>query len=648
MPSTKIPFTKKLSSKISFAILAGALLSVGVIGALTFSFTTAALQRAIMDQQVGLAKQTLNKADRMLYERLGDIQSMAQEDLFAELLQEHIAYPQAVNPVLIKEATKRLNNLTLLTGPWDVLFVVDAEGKIMLSADEPLLGQEIQNYPVKAIAYNASVKGEVYYSDLVVSKDTGLPTIIFSAPVRDLSQPSKPVIGVVVGNFSWPAVLEILGEIPAQTFLLNRQGKIIGNDLAMSNLSSIADNLNNGLSYPEFTGGKPRAVIASKGKGILPEEALTSIAVQVGYLSYKGSGWSLVIAAPVASAFKPATETATKLVFLLLPIIVATPLLILFIIMRLVVRPLADLNRTMQAITAGDLKRRAAVPSKDEIGRLAESFNEMTSRLMESYETLEKKVEQRTHELSNTNATLTKSIEERQRLEHIALQSEKMAAVGQLAGGVAHEINNPLGVILGFAQSLARRVPSGDIQEMPLKSIEREALRCKSLVQDLLTFSRMNRTDKEAMDLNEAVEGSLSLVSAQTKVKNVSLMRDFNGDLPKIVANKNQIQQIVVNLCNNAIDAMPEGGTLTVSTRKSSWKNKDAVQIQVRDTGQGIPKEVQSKIFEPFFTTKEVGKGTGLGLSLVFEIVQKHEGQITVESEMGKGTVFTVMLNCAP
>ena len=233
---------------------------------------------------------------------------------------------------------------------------------------------------------------------------------------------------------------------------------------------------------------------------------------------------------------------------------------------------------------------------------------------------------------------------EKENLTKQLLQSEKMAAVGQLAGGVAHEINNPLGVILGFSQSLLRRVKEDDPLLMPLQSIEREAKRCKSLVQDLLTFSRVGKTEKEKCDINEVVKSSLTLVEAQTKVKSVELVKEFGSDIKEVMFSRNQIQQVIVNLCNNAIDAMPNQGVLTVRTLMTTRENREYVELQIKDTGTGIPKDIQTKIFEPFFTTKEVGKGTGLGLSLVYEIIQKHQGKIELESEVGKGSIFKILL----
>lgn len=230
---------------------------------------------------------------------------------------------------------------------------------------------------------------------------------------------------------------------------------------------------------------------------------------------------------------------------------------------------------------------------------------------------------------------------ERKKLEGRMLQSEKLSAVGQLAAGVAHEINNPLGVILGFAQGLTRRLQENDPHEMPLKSIEREALRCKNLVQDLLTFSRATVSDRVPMDINTAIEGALSLVKAQARMKQIEIRLNLAVDLPHIYGNRNKVQQIIINLASNAIDAMDTGGVLTIETVLVQGVPISWVALKVIDNGQGIPAEVVSKIFDPFFTTKPVGKGTGLGLSLVHEIVKSHSGLVEVASVPGR-TEFTV------
>ncbi|HEX3047711.1 MAG TPA: ATP-binding protein [Bacillota bacterium] len=219
-------------------------------------------------------------------------------------------------------------------------------------------------------------------------------------------------------------------------------------------------------------------------------------------------------------------------------------------------------------------------------------------------------------------------------------QTEKMAAIGQLAGGLAHEINNPVGVILGFAQSISKRITEDHPLHLPLTSIEREAIRCKKLVGDLLMFSRSGTSRAEVIDINQTIDVTLSLIEIQSKLKGIEVSRTYDSSLPQFIANKSQIQQVILNLCNNAIDAMPEGGKITIITKR----DENQIEISINDTGQGITEEIKKHIFEPFFTTKEAGKGTGLGLSLCHEIIRKHNGVIEVESEQAQGATFRVKL----
>jgi PAS domain S-box-containing protein len=234
-------------------------------------------------------------------------------------------------------------------------------------------------------------------------------------------------------------------------------------------------------------------------------------------------------------------------------------------------------------------------------------------------------------------------IRERLRLQEQLAQSGKLSAVGQLAAGVAHEINNPLGIILGFAHGVAGRIKEDDPFFMPLKSIEREAVRCKNLVQNLLVFSRQGGQGTEELDVDEVVENALLLVQTQTSVNAVELIREL-GSRGRIMGSRTQIQQIIINLCNNAVDAMPKGGKLTVRTRLEVKGKNTRVVLEVQDSGTGITEAVKRRLFEPFFTTKEPGKGTGLGLSLIHGIVEKHHGTIDVESAVNKGTAFIVRL----
>ncbi|MDP3544190.1 MAG: ATP-binding protein [Elusimicrobiota bacterium] len=222
-------------------------------------------------------------------------------------------------------------------------------------------------------------------------------------------------------------------------------------------------------------------------------------------------------------------------------------------------------------------------------------------------------------------------------------RTEKLSALGRLAAGIAHEINNPLGSILGFAQAATARLSPSDALTPPLRAIEEEAVRCRNIVQSLLTFSRQDAGAAEVFDLARAVEDTLSMIEAQARVQGVAIVRELEPGL-RAAGNRGQIQQVIMNLCSNAVDAMPEGGRVTI---RSGGKKGGGVYLEVWDEGSGVPPELRPRIFDPFFTTKEVGKGTGLGLSLVHEIVIRHRGTVEVDFPSGGGSTFRVTLPCA-
>jgi two-component system NtrC family sensor kinase len=239
---------------------------------------------------------------------------------------------------------------------------------------------------------------------------------------------------------------------------------------------------------------------------------------------------------------------------------------------------------------------------------------------------LEQRVEERTRELRETQDAL--------------IQSEKLASIGQLAAGVAHEINNPIGVILGFAQVLLKRADPDDPIYRPLSLIEQEGLRCKNIVQDLLDFSRQSKFAPRRLSVIDVIETAVKLMEHQPNSTLVTVERDYADELPQVVADENQLQQVYFNIIRNAYQAMPDGGTLRIKCASDG----DEVLTSFADSGVGIPEENLRHIFDPFFTTKQVGQGTGLGLSVSYGIVRQHGGTIEASSENGSGATFTVRL----
>jgi PAS domain S-box-containing protein len=242
-------------------------------------------------------------------------------------------------------------------------------------------------------------------------------------------------------------------------------------------------------------------------------------------------------------------------------------------------------------------------------------------------------------------------ITERKRAEEALREAQKLASMGTLAAGMAHEINSPLQVVTGLSERITRQLESGQLDEGKLKRDIATVNRCSwniaNIVHSLLTYARESPGQVASHNLNEIIKDALVLTEHQLKTwSNISVLSDLGRNLPPLSCERTQIVQVLINLLNNARDAMPNGGEITIRTRYNAEHNR--FTLQVSDSGTGIPKEIQEKIFDPFFTTKEVGQGTGLGLSIVFGIVKAHGGDIKVESAPKQGTTFTIYLPKEP
>jgi two-component system NtrC family sensor kinase len=308
-----------------------------------------------------------------------------------------------------------------------------------------------------------------------------------------------------------------------------------------------------------------------------------------------------------------------------------------------VLRPVKRLRTAMERAGDGDLAARVPVRSKDEMGRLGRSWNEMTEDLQRAR-----------GELEGLNRTLEQRVEEKTRqLEETHRQMvvvEKMASLGKLAAVVAHEINNPLAGIRTYARLLRRQFAGGAAApptpeqaaetDRILQMVDGEAGRCGDIVRNLLAFSRQTGARLAQDDLAPVVERCRMLLKHQAEMLDVTLETRAAPDLPRVVCDAAQVQQVILALAMNALEATPGQGRVSIEAARDG----DGVKLVVADTGWGIPKEHLDRIFEPFFTTKETGKGVGLGLAVVYGIVNAHHGRIDVESEPGQGTTFTVHL----
>ena len=309
---------------------------------------------------------------------------------------------------------------------------------------------------------------------------------------------------------------------------------------------------------------------------------------------------------------------------------------------QVVQKPVKRLTAGTQKLSEGERGYQIAEGSNDELGELADSFNRMSLQLRRDEEelttwarTLEDRVEEKTRELKRAH-------------EHV-LQVEKMASVGKLAAVVAHEINNPLSSILTYAKLLRKWMerPDGGREkreeaEQCLELIAAESRRCGDLVKNLLTFSRAQPINLQPTDISAVVNRCYRLVQHQLELSNIQWQLDIAPDLPLVICDGAQIEQVLLALVMNAIDAMPRGGNLWL--RAAATPDGRQLELRVRDDGCGIAPEILPQVFEPFLTTKEAGHGVGLGLAISRSIVERHGGGIEAESELGRGTTFIVHL----
>ena len=342
-----------------------------------------------------------------------------------------------------------------------------------------------------------------------------------------------------------------------------------------------------------------------------------------------------------------------------------------FLLSRVLVTPLKELVQLTQKISEGDFSQKIEVHSKNEIGQLISSFNRMIDRLRENQQSLDDHLKS----LESANRQLKQAQEE-------LIRTEKLASIGRFAAGVAHEVGNPLGAILGYTSILQRGGIEREEEKDYLNRIEKEIERINRIVRELLDFSRPSKFEIREVNVNKVAENALSLLSYQKNFKNIQTQLNLQPNLPLIKGDESQLSQVFVNMILNGIDAMPGGGTLEIQSeeylvedsfpirkyppypprrrgdpmesdylhlRKADpisvlltkfSKGDRLVRIRISDTGVGIKKEDLERIFDPFFTTKSPDKGTGLGLSISLRIVESMGGEIRVESEIGRGSNF--------
>ncbi len=448
-----------------------------------------------------------------------------------------------------------------------------------------------------------ALQGEAAHGSLNLN---GHSYLIVSVPVA--TQENSPPVGALT-------VATRLGENALQDLKA-----ITGADILLLDHQVITAST---LRQPEL----PRDLVAAAESIPATRRELPVVLMNSHYLALTGSyevkgpglGFSYVLLSSNEQRLSELARTRVTLVSVSVLGVLLSGLVVWYVIRR-ATQPLLVLRDQAEAVGRGDFTRRIEKFAGDETGAVAVAFNDMTENLQASRADLEKAI----GTLKTTQAQL--------------MQSEKLSAVGQFVAGVAHELNNPLTSVIGFSE-LLQATSTDPKQKDQLGHIARSAIRCHKIVHSLLGFSRQHEPERKLVRLHEVADAVVEIVAYDMRVNNVVLERDYASELPPLLGDSHQLQQVVLNIVSNARQALEtfrRDGHITLRTGVTD----DRVWLRIIDNGPGISAENLKKIFDPFFTTKPQGKGTGLGLSLSYGIVQEHRGSIRAESQPGLGTEF--------
>jgi two-component system NtrC family sensor kinase len=531
----------------------------------------------------------------------------------------------------------------------DFLDVLDAEGHVVYRAKNPAEhGDSLADNPLVALAIQQkkTISGTTILSGDALRKEseeladqaffTRKPTPA-ARPIEQPTQSEGMVVAAAVPIFDQQGVFvgllfggdllnrrhELVDAIKQDVFSMEAfDGKDVGTVTVFQNDLRIATNVIG-------EDGK-RAVGTCMSKSVFDEVILagrswTKPAFVVNdwyvtaYEPIKDPRGTVIGALYVGLLQAPFAHAWTAVVLRFLVLMMATTiasLVLIFFITMVVMQPIGRIVEMSRKVIAGDFSARLGIRPSGEMGVLCQAVDGMADAIAER------------------EVQLTQAVRQQ------VTRAEKLASIGRLAAGVAHEINNPLTGVLTFAHLMREKSNMDSQDQQDLDLIIHETTRVADIVRGLLDFARERPTLMEELNLNEVVGRTVRLIGNQKKFEKISIKEDLQSNLPDVCGDMNQLQQVLLNLSLNACTAMPNGGALTIKT----WTVGDQVMMSVGDTGCGIKSEHLERIFEPFFTTQEVGKGTGLGLSVTYGIIEQHSGKLEVQSQEGVGSTFMISL----
>ncbi len=543
-----------------------------------------------------------------------------------------LVFTEGVAPALAQPNADTLQKLLLplaLNNHSEVITAIGRDGREVLTlAYDPSTKQYLSSsganfskidLVTSVLHGQADATGDKYAGLLATPQG---PYLFTSAPVRDATD---TVGAMLIGT----RLSTLLSDLKAQTFadvvVLDRQGHLLETTL------------------PQPEGGYTELERAAASAGPIGSAATYDLRLygrdyQIAFtplLIRQQTVGNIGVVLP--SNYLVDTAATSRNTFSLIFACITVAVIVLgYFLSTSIARPILRLRALSQAVAAGDLNQKTELDRPDEIGELAEAFDTMTQQLRERTDEaarLYAETVQRNTELAEINVRL-------QTTQQQLVQSEKLAAVGQLTAGIVHDVKNPLTVIKGMAEMLQSEPRLEQTASEELGLIRDSATKANQIVSDLLTFSRQSTPEMQQQDLKATVEAALRITTYLTRKANVQVITALPEQTVYMTYDAQQVEQVLINLIQNAIQAMPQGGTLRVSLSQAA----EAIALAVQDTGSGIPPENLHRIFDPFFTTKPAGEGTGLGLSVSYGIISRHHGRIDVESTVGQGTTFTILL----
>ena len=516
-----------------------------------------------------------------------------------------------------QECSKFLSSLKSKYPYYENIFVADLNGWVRCSA---VPYKEKVNIKDRSYFKEVIEKKQYTIGSVIIGRIVGKPVAVLAYPVMDNANNITAVIGASLSLLHVNAMFTHINLSPNTAILLiDQQGRIVSSNIEPEKY--VMKDISNANWFQEILRKKEDILTLH----FMGEERLTAVTAS------KMVAWNSVVGIPTNIIYAPLKSYLIKTIFWGL-IILGLTFFIATFIGRHISKSLSTLSTEIKEVGMGDFHRLLKIKTGDEIEEVASSFNEMVKKLDE------RKVE---------NEKLQKQL----------FLSQKMEAIGTLTGGIAHDFNNMLNVILGYTQMVIDETKKNTTQRRYAQQVQKAGQSAAELVQQLLAFSRRQVIDPKIININEVIDNLVKMLH-RIIGENIALKLSLSENILPVMADPGQMVQVIMNLCVNARDAMPEGGELTIETSNTiideaycqahPWALPGPYTLlSITDTGIGMDSETQMRIFEPFFTTKELGKGTGLGLAIVYGIIKQHKGLINVYSQKGHGTTFKIYLPSA-